>query len=472
MAREGKLFSNTLLLGVSAAAGKALSFLLLPFFTAELSPAEFGVCEILISTALLFSALFSVHAPQATFRFLAQGEDAAVGAGAHLLLAGVIFFSVSMPLWGQISVLQPYRALLWIFVVASLLRSFASHILRAKGQFLLFSLQQLFCALLTALLQILFLRTWHLGVRGYLWGIVLGDTITFLTLLFPLWTRWQRVPRVLYGRMLRFALPFIPAAVLWWGMSGAERYILLYFHGERATGLYAAAGRFPTLITFAASVFLEAWHYASLQAPKETREVLFGRIYALVVPALLALGGIVTAASPVLVTVFLSHAYADAVRMLGFLFFGAICAGMSSFLDSIYSLQLRSCASLYTTALAATGRIGLSFLLVPPLGAVGAAAAGALGFLGLFLLRAWHTARFLKFPRYAKRVTASLLLLLAASVFFSLDLLLFGVGAALLSLWPIRRQLLTSFRFLFKRFGMFLSRGGKKEKYIEKEHQM
>ncbi len=465
MAREGKLFSNTLLLGVSAAVGKALSLFLLPFFTAALTPAEFGVCEILVSTALLLTPLFSMYAPQATFRFFAQGERGAVRVGALMLGVGVTLFTLLSPLLGRIAVLQPYRVILYVFVLASLARSFASHILRARGEFLLFAIQQLFCSVLTALLQLFFLYSLHLGIKGYLWGIVLGDAITFVILLIPLLggITWERgTPRGLCVRMLRFALPLVPAALLWWGMSAAERYILLYFCGERATGLYAAAARFPALIGFATSVFLEAWHYASLQGDEESRGVRFGHTYALFLPVLIALGGICVAFSPLFVSVFLSDAYADAVQLLGFLIFGAVCAGMASFLDSIYSLQLRSAASLYTSALATLVHTGLSFLLVPLLGAVGAAVAGALGFLFLFLLRAAHTARLLHFPRYTKALVPALCLLFVAGVLFAANQPFFGTVVALFSILPLKTPLASSAIFLIKRLRIFLLRGPRK----------
>ena len=465
MAREGKLFSNTLLLGVSAAAGKALSLFLLPFFTAALTPAEFGVCEILVSTALLLIPIFSMYAPQATFRFFAQGERGAVRAGAFLLCVGISLFTLLFPLFLRITVLRPYAAVLYVFVLASLARSFASHVLRARGAFLLFAVQQLFCSVLTALLQLFFLYSLHLGVKGYLWGIVLGDAITFMILLIPIFAssvRERGVPQGLYKRMLRFALPLVPASLLWWGMSAAERYMLLYFHGERATGLYAAAARFPALIGFATSVFLEAWHYACLQGEAEARGVRFGHAYALFSPALIALGGVLTALSPFFASVFLSDAYADAVRLFGLLIFGAVCAGMASFLDSIYSLQLRSAASLYTSALATLFHTVFSFLLVPPLGTVGAAAAGALGFFCLFLLRAAHTARLLHFPRYVKALISALFLLFAAGVLFAANQLFFGTVVALFSILPLKTSLTSSAIFLFKRLRVFFLRGAKK----------
>lgn len=472
MAREGKLFSNTLLLGASAATAKALSFLLLPFYTAALSPAEFGVCEILISTAVLFISLFSLYAPQATFRFLAQRARGALGVGTLLLGGGVLLFTLSIPIWGAIPVLRPYRALLYFYVLASLSHSFVTHILRADGKFALFATQQLFCALASALLQILFLRVLAWGSRGYLLGIALGDAVTVLSLLpalLPILLQNRGISKKMGAQMLRFALPLMPAALLWWGMSAADRYILLYFHGARATGLYAAAGRFPALITFAAGVFLEAWHYAALQHDGESPAARFGRVYALIVPAFLAIGAAVMLFSPLLVRVFLSSSYGGAARIVGFLLFGAVCAGMANFLDSIYTLQMHTVASLVGTALAVLVHVGLGFLLIPSLGAIGAALAGALGYLALFSVRVWHTARFLKFPRLAKRVFASLFLLLGSAALLSINRRFLATVLALIAVFPIGRQLLFSASFLYGRSRALVAHILKRKNVLKKE---
>ena len=91
MSREGRLFSNTLLLGGGAALCKLLSMLLLPLYTAALTPAEFGTVEIFVTTAVLLIPVASCYAPQALFRFVAQGEEGSVFVGGILMLFGFLF---------------------------------------------------------------------------------------------------------------------------------------------------------------------------------------------------------------------------------------------------------------------------------------------------------------------------------------------------------------------------------------------
>ena len=460
MEREKRLFSGTLLLGISAAFGKIVSLCLLPFFTSALTPSAFGVTEIFISIAALLMPLASLYAPQATFRFLAQGERAAVRTGAILLGSGLLLFAGFIPLVGRFEILRPYRFLLYFYVCASLLRSFLAHILRARGCFGIYALQQSFCAILTATLQALFLVATPLGAAGYLLGILLGDGATFLILLFcffPFSEKGEVPTRALRSKMLRYALPLMPAALLWWTMGAVEKYVLLYYHGEASMGIYAVAGRFPALIGFATGIFLEVWHYAALQSSKESEGELFGRVYALLLPFAIGVGVGVSALSPWLISVALASGYADAARVVGLLSLGAVCAGLSCFLDSIYTLRFRTGYSFFTAFLAAGVNVLLSFLLVPRWGIVGAAASGALSFSFLFAVRLWQTSRLLPFSRYEKRSTLSLLFLLIGGLLMASKYTAFATVMVLISLLPVITLFLKAQLFLYKRVRAFLS---------------
>ena len=459
MEKEKRLFSGTLLLGVSAALGKLLSLCLLPFFTANLSPEAFGVTEIFISTAVLLVPFFSFCAPQATFRFLAQKEKGAIRAGATLLGVGMALLFCFIPLFGRFDALRPYRYLLYFYVCASLLRSFAAHVLRAEGHFGVFALQQSFCTLCTALLQVLFLRTTTLGAAGYLLGTLLGDAITFLVLVCCFFSQVKAKTRpapVLYGKLLRYALPLIPAAFFWWGLGAIEKYFLLYYHGAQSMGIYAVAGRFPTLIGFATGIFLEVWHYAALQEEGESEGALFGRIYALILPLAIAAGVAVSVLAPLLISKALASGYGDAVRVVSFLCVGAVCAGLASFLDSVYTLRLSSVSSLLTVAVSGVLNLSLSFLLVPRFGLVGAALSGALSYVALFFLRLWHTARLLPFGRYAGKSALSLLLLFLSGGLMAYGRPAFATVMALISLLPVATLLGNAVLFLHKRTQCFL----------------
>ncbi len=454
MEKEGRLFSNTLLLSFASMVSKTITFFMLPLYTAAMDPAEFGVADILVSTALLLLPIVSLHAPEAVFRFRIKGEAGALGAAAIALVMGLVAFALCVPLLSLSAVLRPYLWLLYLYIVASLCRSFLAHVLRADGAFSLYAIQQVFCTLLTVLFQLLFLRIWQRGVSGYLAAVILADALTFATLVPYLLTRLRGEKRPtlpLCKSMLRYSLPMIPGTVLWWVMSVSDRYLVLLYCGEAATGIYAAAGRLPGLVTLAIGVFMEAWHYAALRAEKGSEGALFGRIYALLLPLLLAMGvGVILLARPI-VTLFLARGFASAATLVPLLAFGALCGGLSNFLCSIYTLRMRSGAALLTGALPAIVNIVLNLLFVPRLGVIGAALSTALSFALSLAIRLFHTRRLLAFSRYADRLFLSLGILFAVSLMMAFGLYVVGILLAPVSLLPFWRQGIGAIRFVKRR---------------------
>ena len=471
MQKEGKLFSNTLLLGVTSAISKAITFLMLPVYTAALSPAEFGVAEILVSTAVLLLPLVSLYAPEAVFRFRAGGEQGALTTGGLFLLIGLLVFALSLPLVGLSPRLRPYLWLLYAYVAASLLRSFLAHVLRSDGAFGIYALQQLFCTLLTVLFQFLLLRVYQRGVQGYLLAVVLADATTFLVLFATQPRRFLpdgAVRRALCGKMASYALPMIPSTVLWWVIAVSDRYLILLWAGESATGLYAAAGRFPGLLTLAVSVFLEGWHYAALRAKKEEQGALFGRIYALFLPLLVLLCvGLILFSLP-LVRLFTSSVYERAAAFVPLLMFGTLCAGLANFLGSVYHLHLRSGATLFTAALAAGVNVGLNLLLLPSIGVLGAALSTAIAYALLFAVRLWHTARYLRFSRFAPRTAASFCSLFLGCVLLALGCVWQGYLLCLVATLPVAGKILCALRFLQHRGLAFWKEVAGKRNFLKK----
>lgn len=471
MEKEGKLFSNTLLLSFASMVSKTITFFMLPLYTAAMDPAEFGVADILVSTAVLLLPIVSLHAPEAVFRFRIKGERGALGAGAAALLVGLLAFALCVPLLSLSDVLRPYLWLLYFYILASLCRSFLAHMLRADGAFSLYAIQQVFCTVLTVVFQILFLRIWQRGVSGYLTAVILADALTFATLVPYLLAhlRGEKRPTLpLCREMLRYALPMIPSTVLWWVMSVSDRYLVLLYCGEAATGIYAAAGRLPGLVTLAIGIFMEAWHYAALRAEKGSEGALFGRIYALLLPVLLAMGvGVILLARPI-VALFLARDFADAATLVPLLAFGALCGGLSNFLSSIYTLRMRSGAALLTGAVPALVNIALNLLTVPRFGVIGAALSTALSFALSLAVRLFHTRRLLVFKRHTGLLFLSLGLLFAASVLFALGLYALGILLAPLSLLPFWRQGVEAFRFLLRRGAVFWQDLKKRGNYRKK----
>ena len=469
MKNNARLLSHVIVLGLGSAVSKLTVFLMMPLYTACLTPASFGTVDILINTAVLLLPFVSLSAPEAVFRFAAGGyeEGAVLAVGRRLLLWGSFLLLAVLPLLGFFGILRPYLLYLGFYVVFSVIHSYAAHILRARGQYGLYTVQQVFCTLLTVSLAFLFLPVLGLGERGYLASIFLADAITALILCIYLGREKeenQTNASQLLRPMLRYALPLIPTATLWWVLTVCDHYILLAYHGEAAIGLYAAAGKLPALLTFAASIFLEAWHFAAIREKEEKRGALFERIYAAFLPAMILLVLMLILCAPFLVRHLFALDFSEAALYVPLLSVASLFSALSSFLGSVYLVKLRSGASLVTAFVGAAVNIVLDFLWIPSQGALGAMAATLASYITVFLWRGAHCRRVMPFKQHIGKLTLS-------TVFLSMIAYLTMTGKMQIALWlvlpsvlPFWRELYDSGR-LFLQFGKrFLHISTKKEK--------
>ena len=64
-----KLFSNTIVFAIGSFGSKLLVILLVPLYTAALSPDEFGTVDLIAQTANILIPIFSLSAADAALRF-------------------------------------------------------------------------------------------------------------------------------------------------------------------------------------------------------------------------------------------------------------------------------------------------------------------------------------------------------------------------------------------------------------------
>lgn len=469
MKNNARLLSHVIVLGLGSAISKLTVFLMMPLYTACLTPASFGTVDILINTAVLLLPFVSLSAPEVVFRFAAGGYDQGevLAVGRRLLIWGGFLLLAALPFLSFFEILRPYLLYLGFYVIFSVIHSYAAHILRARGQYGLYTVQQVFCTLLTVSLAFLFLPVLGLGERGYLASIFLADAITALILCVYLSREKegnQTDASRLLRPMLRYALPLIPTATLWWVLTVCDHYILLAFHGEAAIGLYAAAGKLPALLTFAASVFLEAWHFAAIREREEKRGLLFERIYAAFLPAMILLVLMLILASPFLVRYLFASDFAQAALYVPLLSVASLFSSLSSFLGSVYLVKLRSGASLTTAFVGASVNIALDLLWIPSQGALGAMTATLVSYITVFLWRVVHCHRVMPFAQHIGKLTLSTVVLLIVAyltMIGQINAVLWLIAPAILPFW--RELYDTGRRFL--QFGKsFLHISTKKEK--------
>ena len=190
--------------------------------------------------------------------------------------------------------------------------------------------------------------------------------------------------RGLRRQMPRYCVPLVPTAIFWWIMGVSDRYMVKWFLGSDANGIYAVAYKIPTILTILAAVFLGA-------------------------------GGII-ALSPLLIRLLAEEAYYDAWRYIPVLTLSMAAAAFSNFLGSVYVVTKRSAASFWTSLAGAGTNIVLNLWLIPRMGLQGAAATFA-SCLVVFLIRLVNARQLLPFLLSGRKLAIGVTALLIQTLF-------------------------------------------------------
>ena len=420
------LAANTILMSVGTFGSKLLVFLMVRFYTGYLTPAEYGTADLITQTANLLIPLVSLDITDAVFRFAAErrgGRTEAFSVGLRVITLGSAGLLLVIALLQGIPAIRAYGFLLASFVIASCCHALCAHFVRARGNTALFAAQGLFNTALFIGLNVLFLAVFHWGIRGYVLSTTVANLITTGLLVFRarLWRYAGLAPRRgLRRQMLRYCIPLIPTAVFWWIMGVSDRYMVKWFLGSDANGIYAVAYKIPTILTILATVFMDAWQLSAIAESDGDRQAhlrFYGRIWdAFASAVFLGAGGII-ALSPLLIRLLAEEAYYSAWQYIPVLTLSMAAAAFSNFMGSVYVVTKQSKASFWTSLVGAGSNIVLNLWLIPRIGLQGAAAATFLSCLAVFLIRLVNARQLLPFPLSGRKLALGVGILLLQTLF-------------------------------------------------------
>lgn len=427
--RYQKLASDTVILALGTFGSKLLVFLLMPLYTALLSPSQYGAAELITGTANLIMPFACVGVTSGIFRFAAEkgtDREGVFSSGVALLCGGLaVTVLLGAVAFGSLHALRTEILLVVLYVLFADLQAVCAQYVRAIDKTRLFAIQGILNTLLTVGANLLFLMVFDLGVTGYVLATVVGNALTTLLLTFSagLW-RVLRPSKITVGAMrelFRFSLPMVPTTVCWLITDLSDRYLVSYFCGEAVNGVYSAAYKIPTIVNLVSGIFMQAWQFSAVAQSTDTKAC--SQFYSQVFRGFLSVifigsGGLILF-SPLLCRLLLNSAYYDARLYMPTLLCAAALESIVSFLASVYMVQKKSMHSFFT-AIAGTGlNVVLNLCFIPRSGwlggALGAAVATLLGYATVYLLRMMDVPRLLRFRLFLPRQVVSLLLLLVSA---------------------------------------------------------
>lgn len=345
----------------------------------------------------------------------------------------ILLLGATLPFSSELSLILFDSENPWLFVllasisVLNYISRFLSLILRLEERGWAFSASQI----LPKILQLALvggIATWTIGRDfTHLAGITAISFLT-VTVIYSWSTRKEWLPATNakfqlaeLKPLLRFGFPLIFSGLAYWGLTATSTFALRTWSSLEQLAVYSLANSFAGAAIVFQSIFTVIW------APTVYKWVSQGVdmkiIDTVAQQALAVLGAIVALSGSLswLCDLLLPQQYTDVKYVLLCMLMPPLLYTLSEVTCVGIAIKRRTIYSLWITLAALATNVFLSFLLVPPYGAAGAAVANATAFTVFFVARTEVSARiWLRFPRIKLYAwMAALLTATSLTTFFS-----------------------------------------------------
>ena len=404
MNKYKKLIGNTVIFAIGSFSSKLLVFLLMPLYTRVLTTSDYGVMDIIVNTSNLLIPIVMVSINEGIIRF---GLDRSVrksdvlSTGLGVCLAGFLVFGLFIPLMKRVEFISSYTMLIYAYVLAGCLKSVVSQFVRAIGYVKLYAFDGILSTFTTVVFNILLLVVFKWGINGYVLSTVLSNV---LSVLFLFWianlkkfVKPRQVSPAIAKAMLVYSLPLIPTTIFWWITNVSGRYMVTYFLGESANGLFSVAYKIPTVITMISGIFSQAWQISAVtEADDPGQSRFYSDIFSSYQTVVfMCASGVLLLIKPI-TAILVSEAFYPSWKYVPFLVLSVIFSCFVTFLGTFYMVAKKNAMALVTTCVGAGLNLVLNYFLIPKYGVNGAAFAPFACYFTVFVLRAVDTRRIVR----------------------------------------------------------------------------
>ena len=421
MNKNKYLLKNSAIFAIGNIGTKLINFFLVPYYTYVLSSEEYGTVDLLFTVCSLVIPIIMCNINEAVMRFLMEKDeqDHKIGSVAvGFILLGAVGGLILIPIFAAIPLTKPYIFEMYLYIVLKAAHSVGLYYLRGKEELLKYAVCSILTTVFIAGFNIAFLSFFNAGIRGYFRAYNISYLLAMVVAVI-----WGKEYKIFYNfkiekkmvkSMLCFSIALVPNALLWWMINSSDRIMVSTMVGLSANGLYGVAYKIPSMLTTLSNIFMQAWTYSAINEKNENAgetytNFIFDKLFGMMA---LVSGGILLT-NKLLFKLLFSDEYAEAWRYSPALIVGFFFLTMATFIGTSYYVEKNTVGTMLSALVGAITNILLNFILIPRLGANGAAIATGISYLIIFLYRYYDTQKYIRINIFKLKYCFTSLLLAA-----------------------------------------------------------
>jgi len=398
------LIKNSLIFALGTLGTKIINFLLVPLYTNVLLPDEYGIADLVFTLGTFLVPILILNINEAILRFSLDKESDSnkiMSVGLLAIIAMVCISLLAYPLISLYDEISDYSIYVVFYILSSGCSTIFMYNLRGKELLIRFSVGNIINACTVAFMNILFLKVFGLGVEGYFLAYIVANVVTMIYAFCAgdVFTTMRNfsIDKNLMLAMLKYSTVLIPNSFMWWVMDSSNRVMLTAISGAAVTGMYAIAGKIPSLVSVVSSIFNQAWNYSAIkESDSSDRLVYNNKIFDYLFFAVMVIASCILLVLKPFMSVYVEASYYESWKYTPPLIFGAVVLVLSTFLSSTYTVEKDSKGFLISATMGAVTNIVLNLAFIPLCGAFGAAISSCLGYTAVFIYRFFDTKKYLK----------------------------------------------------------------------------
>jgi len=409
-----QLSKDTAIYGISTMVGRFLNFLLVPFYTNIFLPSEYGIIQIFFAYIAILIIVYiygmdSAFLKFSAFKDIGDEKDNFSTPYISVFVSSVIFSVIIIfakdSILNSLDVPQQYDYLIYFSAAIIFLDANGSipflklRLNRQAAKFSLFKIINI-CSNLVLTLFLILILGW--GIEAILFSNMVASLIS-LILLLPTIIKYFKFEfhTLLFTRLVKFGLPYLPAGMAVMVVQVIDVPILQKLTDLKTVGIYKANYKLGIFMMLFVNMFQYAWQPFFLQnAKEENAKEMFSKIltYFTLIGAILVVG--ISLFIPDLAKIqiagysLLGKPYWAGLNIVPIILLAYLINGIYVIFSAGIYIEEKS---LYVPFIAGSGavlNIAANLLLIPKLGIYGAAIAT---FISYFIMAVGYYAVTQKF---------------------------------------------------------------------------
>lgn len=427
MGKYKYLLKNIGLLTLSNFATKLLSFFLVPLYTSVLTTGQYGTYDLFNSTIGVLIPLLTLNALEFALRFSLDrnyDRDAVVTVATKWLLISTLAIAVFLGInniFNWIPMVHTYALYFFLMFFSQALSGIITAYARGADHVASLSVSSVIASVFTIACNIIFLIPLKMGLPGYFLANIIGPLCQCLYLIVRMKV-WRNINlhkryKAQEKEMLQYSMPLIANSISWWINNVSDRYIVTWFCGVAANGVYSVSTKIPSILNVFQTIFNQAWALSAVKDfDPEDKNGFFANTYKAYNCLMVVVCALIIASDRILAKFLYANNFYVAWKYVPWLTIAIVFGALSGYVGGFFTAVKDSKVFATSTMVGAITNIILNLIFVPFTGALGASVATAVSYVEVWLVRLIQSKKYINLKINVIRDSMSYVLLVVQSI--------------------------------------------------------